>query len=80
MAPVTLSVEFRAVGGAGNPADVAEFSDQLRRRVDWVLRPDCRRQRGSTATSDHDGRRLDSGTHLPLLDGLRLTLVSLVTR
>ncbi len=29
---------FRAVGSAGNPADLAEFSDRLRRCVHWVLR------------------------------------------
>ena len=29
---------FRAVGGAGNPADLAELSDRLRRCVHWVLR------------------------------------------
>ena len=28
---------FRIVGSAANPADLAEFSDRLRRCVHWVL-------------------------------------------
>lgn len=57
---------FRVVGSAGNPADLAELSDRLRRCVHWVLR---RMAGGGAATGEAEDIVSDALLRLEQLRG-----------